>query len=1569
MIKSQVDDPLNKKVFDKIEAARKNLLDLGLRNRLLNFKIDGQRVIRVFDELPDQVYDTLIIQKKSMKFAPVKSSFAKTEQIKFSDEDSTLGQPVENIYDENALKKIHSDDYLETRLSDTSLQSRLLRIESEARTAIEEQGMNVLYLSLGFLKWFDVESSNDPRYAPLILIPVKLSRDSARNKFKLIWSEEDIFTNESLAVKLKTEFKIELPRLSNEVEDIKPLNYFSYVQKVIESEKRWEIVEDIALGFFTFAKLLMWRDLDAKIWPEDSRIDAHEIINSILLSKRTTELSPYNDEDFIDHVTNHDKISLVSDADSSQIAAILDVNDGRSITIQGPPGTGKSQTITNIIASALSDGKKVLFMAEKMAALEVVKRRLDKAGLGDACLELHSFKARKSEVLEKIRNTLEAAKPRRPDRQNESERLKKLQDALNEYAFAMNTPLEGGSITPHKAIGIIQKHLRITPQLENIKIPGAIKWTISKFEDNREEARLLAKTVVTIGNPSIHPWRGVNVPVLLPSDQNTMKTLTHDMLLGVEDLFEALHNVSEDLGHSNAKTLSSSNMLSKLCGLLALRPNVDIEGIIDPVWFEKFDLINSLVKTGSEHDTIVHSLQSVIKDDVLLRDFKEELNIFQLRGKSPLRLFYGEYRRVQKSLKNACYKEKRPKEYDNKVKLLEDLCKHYELRSFISTSGDLGKMAFAQDWHGIKSNWQVLQGVVDWMSGVIDLLKEAQLSPEILKRWKDISRDKLIKNKLLLEDKENIARTSINKWSILFKYDEIEAYGTPFKDVELDRIIYRLNQAQERIPGVYEWIDYRRKREIFKERGMELLANAVDSGRLTADRLIPQLEHSFGNEIIRQAFDEKQVLREFAGETHDHLIRQFCDMDKRLIDVTRQYIAAQLWSNMLHPTTGDPNSSSMNYLTTQLSKKRNLPTVRELILKTGAILNNIKPCFMMSPMSIAQYLPPGIISFDLLVIDEASQIKPEDALGAIARCNQCVIVGDSKQLPPTQFFDKLMGGDDDVDDDLSDVESILDAATYPLGGGKILRWHYRSQHESLIAFSNKEFYNSKLNVFPSPRQKCADLGVTTQYISDGIYARGGSRKNMVEAGEVAKAIIDHAKHNGDLSLGAVALSKAQQEAIQDKLEELRRANPEHEWFFSSDKDDPFFIKNLETVQGDERDVIFISIGYGKDSQGFPHMNFGPINREGGWRRLNVLITRAKQRCKVFHSIKSDEIRVDDIGESNRQLSKGRIALRNYLAYAETGQLEQPHEKHSAEADSFFEEIVADELERLGYAVNKQVGVAGFRIDLAVVDSKNPGRYILGIECDGATYHRARSARDRDRLRQEVLEGLGWIIHRIWSLDWFKDFEKELRRVILAIEEARNKSPELKRTTDHTSTIVRTAEVKEFKHVHDLVSSVPYLKAELSAPCEWQPNHPPFIELEIVIEEITKIESPIHIDELIQRIAEVWEFGRVGNRIKNAIVQTVKVAIKKRKIILKKGCCGDFLWRPDMDVPLIRDRSEKGISINMIAPEEIKRTAEEMLKVNHDLKNDNLVVEVSKCLGYKKLTTKVHEHIQKALQSA
>jgi very-short-patch-repair endonuclease len=776
------------------------------------------------------------------------------------------------------------------------------------------------------------------------------------------------------------------------------------------------------------------------------------------------------------------------------------------------------------------------------------------------------------------------------------------------------------------------------------------------------------------------------------------------------------------------------------------------------------------------------------------------------------------------------------------------------------------------------------------------------------------------------------------------------------------------------LESLSKWVAYQFRRQHLERDGLGAIVAALHEGAIDTASASAHLQVSYYQALIRRMFKDHPELAEFDGRSYSQWIDEFRRLDMARIDLARVEVAQAHYESIPR----DSSLGEMAVIRREIEKKRRHKSIRQLIKEAGTAIQAIKPVFMMSPISVAQFLDPGIVTFDLMVIDEASQVSPVDAFGAMIRAKQIVVLGDDKQLPPTSFFAKLLDDDasdgGDADSNPADLQSILHLCRSAGVPQRTLRWHYRSRHHSLIAVSNHEFYEDKLYVVPSPTTVSAATGLVFKFVPDGVFDRGASATNRIEARAIAQAIIAHARSTPQKSLGIGTFSVAQRDVIRDELELLRRAEPTLESFFSKGCADPFFIKNLENIQGDERDVIFISVGYARDESGYMAMNFGPLSNDGGERRLNVLISRAREQCVVFSSITADDI------DLQRARSRGAAAFKSFLRYAQTGNLDV-HAAAARELDSDFEQQVANSLISFGFDVHHQVGTAGFFLDLAVVDPKRPGRYILGIECDGATYHSSRSARDRDRLREKVLLDRGWRIHRIWSTDWFHRPDEQLKRVHEAIEKAQVEadsdedslresvmnSPSRPIATMATSVATEIERTETAPSTHGQVDWViPYHEAQLSVPCDTAIHETDVQILCEVISRVVELEGPIHTEEVARRLTSLWGLQRTGNRIVEATNRAIECLLRARKLQAESH----FLDVPGRSPTRVRSRESVSSSSlrkpETIPPAELRQAIRYLVNAHVGISGEELATNVIRAFGFKATSEKLRACVDETL---
>ena len=1538
----------------ELDAARKELLDLGLRNPLINYRLSRARGVEIVDESPLDVYRILVEERKAMSFLP-KPEPEEDDDLQLFEDDEAEADPTR-----------HTDNKLQTDYSSTELQKRLLNTYYTARTAIEEQGVTTLYLALGMLQWYESESSDIPRHAPLILIPVEIDRASVRASFRICYTEEDIGTNLSLQEKLKSEFGIQFPDLPD-ADDLEQSNIQSYYQTVggaIDGLKRWSVDETaITLGFFSFVKFLMYRDLDTANWPGNT-LSEHSVLQAVLtrgFQEPESAIDPSTPN--IDEHLDPTETYHVVDADSSQALAIHDVSQGRNLVIQGPPGTGKSQTITNLIAEAISKGKRVLFVAEKMAALDVVKRNLDKVGLGDACLELHSHKMNKKAVVDELKRVLELGDPRITVLEEEVRLLLNNRDDLNSYCQAVNTPIGESGLTPYQAYG---EFLAVNRRLSGVELPPLdphqFQHSASEFWEGLEQAEKLQAHLKGMGIPINHPFWGSRCRFFLPTDRESLERAAAEARKTVTALKDSSEQLAQHLKFPMPDTREMVKILIRAARRALDAPNLVGVNVRSTEWQIHCNDLEVGLSAGERLSELHSEHDSILIPEAWEQNVLEIRQMLAAYGGKWWRRLSGKYRRACNELIGLCT-QPLPKTQEAQLRIVDAILEARRKLPHFEKIQELGQRLFATHWQGKSSNWSQFQKIVGYLSALHESVANGEL-PEALVAYLAANPD-LETLQILVSTVEEHQTSYPHFLQTVTEKVQLNGTGSDgLKACSLTQQIQILECWQREAEKLQDMVTYNHLVDALGDSGFAEIVKIANVWPEAAQFLSDILKRAWFNAQVETAMREHPILASFASDTHQHIVERFKELDRRSLEYNKTKVVYEHRKGLPHNRA---SSGQLGVLRREFQKKRRHLPIRQLMDKAGNAIQAIKPIFMMSPLSVATFLPPDSVDFDWVVFDEASQVKPVDAFGAIIRGGQTVVVGDNRQLPPTRFFDKHIA-DDDVDEDaeenlVGDMESILGLFSAQNAPERMLRWHYRSRHESLITVSNIEFYDNRLQLFPSPDAAKEEVGLIYHYLADTAYDRGGSGSNKKEARIVAEQVMEHARKRPQLTLGVSTFSTAQMEVVQNELEILRREDPLCEQtFFNAYPEEPFFVKNLENVQGDERDVIFISIGYGRDANGRLTMNFGPLNKDGGERRLNVLITRARRRCEVFTNLKGDDIALSPTSP------RGIAALKRYLEYAETGKsdIAMPTGR---EADSPFEEEVADALRKLGFQIEHQIGSAGYFIDLAVKDPERPGRYLLGIECDGATYHSAQSARDRDRLRQQVLEGLGWRIHRIWSTDWFKRQNHEIKKAAEAIEAAKVHVP-LSLESPPGNGFPDSDEREKVPEANPAIIAQPvpeppenslaerYELAELSISTNGLDLHAvSSATMADWIQRVVKIESPVHLGEVARRITTAVGLSRIGNRIQNSVKNAARQAARSDSVEIK----GKFLYWTEQEEITVRDRSElpnASRKIELIAPEEIEMAIKQVVSAAFGIDRADLAPEVCKLFGIKRASAQM-----------
>lgn len=1660
---------------------RLRLLDLTGRNRLINFRHTAGKSLQFVHTSIDGAFRWLTADQAHRVAI---ASLPEPGRRDWVERGGRLARPdpkdfavsvgIDPSYElfvrsGQAVAGANSGSQAQTLLYAEDLGRHCRKIEREAKSAIEETGANMLYLVLGFLEFPESSQSTKIYRAPLICIPVSITRtdEGQYSNFYLNHTGDELAVNLSLREKLKRDFGLNLPEYDPEG-SASIDTYLEAVTNAIAGQPNWCVRRMMTLALLSFANMLLLQDLDPDSWPtvgEESALLEHLLVKQVFEGKAAEGDAQYAAEYAIDDHPRGD-LPLIYDADSSQHSALIDVLDGHNRVIEGPPGTGKSQTITNLIAAALQEGKKVLFVAEKLAALEVVKSRLALAGLDPFVLELHSNKTSKKRVLEDLDARLKLRVPKAHELPELLERLEQKRQELKAYAELMNAKAGNSlDLTLHQVMWRAElNRLRCGESAlaaQPLGFTPAQRTTPAQLELLCDHLRYLASQLEPVGTygPE-HPFWGFFPKEFKPEDDIPVQRALRDYATRFEAFAGAMEGAAALLGGKNLNmSAKGAQQLLAVLEHLAPADTDEVAFQLLPRLFAETDplgershrlltdltakvlevealeadvrrhlvhlepataaqaaicteasnrlaefglgalMASELTKTREHLQTLVggaaNALQrlhkaaerfamefswsaaelpkvAAIADVVeaaprelltLLHDGlrtpnalrvlqvgierlqantrlsnaltsklyldavppDEELSeaIRTLReGDAWYRFFQGRWRsavrthrRLQQTKERRSADERR-RELEQVRKLVNDQQKWREDSELRAVAGPHFKgeqtpfdelltlaqwvwtsdqtleeaqvslavfdplrldrpmvTALQTEARAIRADLATLREFeetsravlgdaaptlraelidVDWMrrlAAVTTVAKGIHLAenamagtvrPEVAAReglaavrasqalpQLEAALSEHVEAKALFGNKyagrrtnleaahaahtygrlvkkarlpEVIERTllspdcvanhgqlrsytaAINSgWQAALDFAEVMSkFGTFEANAWADpsgrstteyarELFAKTARAAERSGGLLSWAQYVGARAEATDAGLEGFIILLESAGIAPEKLHHAFLYRFYSALAQSAFETFPALRKFSGRRHTSVRTEYADLDREIIQMRGRQVA-QACVQRARPPAGRAGArvadkTEMELLNLLIPQQRPRVPVRQMLRRAGAAVQELKPCFMMGPQAVAQFLAPGQFKFDIVVMDEASQLRPEEAIGAIARGAQLVVVGDPKQLPPTSFFSRMAAADGDGEDGIgslttTEAESILDVCTSHFQPVRTLRWHYRSKHESLIAFSNHHFYRGNLVVFPSPYPKSKALGLRYQYIADGVYE---NQMNHIEARRVVDAAVEHILYRQEDSLGIVTLNIKQRDLVAELLEERLRSLPEAAAFHEqwSAKGMGLFIKNLENVQGDERDCIFISTTFGK-AQGtnVVRQNFGPISREGGWRRLNVLFTRAKRSVAVFSSMKPEDIVVDG------RTPEGTRALRNYLEYARSGVLPMERET-DLPPDSDFEVAVMDVLRERGYEVQPQLGVAGFRIDIGVKHPMHKSGYLAAVECDGATYHSAVSVRDRDRIRQEILESLGWRnrIWRVWSTDWFRNPLAETVRLL------------------------------------------------------------------------------------------------------------------------------------------------------------------------------------------------------------
>ena len=1584
------------KLNAKIEYWKDRLLDLGKRNKLINcpLPVESSRVSR----------SALTIKEPDL-FDLWKEFVENEKPIIFPLPDD---DEQEDLFNRKPLPVSSKNIYVATNQTSLDTLKTLRNLKQKARVFSEEKGLNALYLAVGFLNWSDKGTKEELR-SPILLVPVQIYQEKLISPFILNLHDDEIIHNYALALKLFKDFGLQFPEYNSEM-DIN--EYLETVKKTMSNpvwlSKKWTVSFDVELSLFSFLKINMYKDIEMNF----EIIKNHPLIMTIA-GEASHHSNRKETEDTFNNYFDHDstepqEVFSVLDADSSQQDAIMLAKQGASFVLQGPPGTGKSQTITNIIAELIAEGKRVLFVSEKMAAVEVVYKRLSQADLSPFCLTLHSHNAKRRDIFNQIEKTLDLAAKSAVLSKEVSKKflqLKLQRKQLNSYPNELHAnimPLDRSIYYANGKIASLEKYPDIA---FNFKKAGKVSIAdLTEYLNLFEELSLIvAKSAYQKDNP----WRGFK-------DLNISNQFRQDFTAESKKLIEQAENgllifknINDLLGLSKQWSIEDTGYIIKNISHIVNSPGIPYSWIYLPI----LDIINRLKQCEEDHhkkdelEIIIKDLNEQIDklqyelDDLILQkdenkkiadeafnlwniekqkykdDYDEE--IFDIDAVIVFKLYRTQYRSLfgkfrpgywkNRKVIFACLRKKSKLSFDETLDLLDKLERTQKIRinyetqntaffnlvekikslnnnlteiknKYKKTKNLLDKTKINLENSRIHLNtslkilfnddvdYTILQKKLEWTIDFAEFVKKESFfslefaqtgfaqtgfaQTEVTQIGFAVSVfERFTKNISLCDEKsisnckeilENLIEWEKNAKPSLMKFASLFEQQKQIIEQALEKYLDQIKECSSNLKGLEYYIDFCKIKNTCNEMKISGFFNQLEVNKIDSKDITGAFEKCFFRAWIDDVTPKYLSVQDFRSHKQDEIIKSYKELDKLHLEISRDSLLEKLIKRLPLLNSFTSEYDEIGILKRELKKQRKLMPTRILMATLPNLIQILKPCMMLSPLSVSTYLSGANYIFDTVIFDEASQIRTEDAVCSLFRAKQAIIAGDSKQLPPSEFFSSSISANDeyfsnesfDEDsgaDDIGAFDSLLDEAV--LLPSKMLLWHYRSRHEDLIVFSNKKIYNEKLTTFPSSVETADDLGVQYIYVHNGVYDRGGKNGNRLEAEMVAKLVFEHFEKYPKRSLGIIAFGETQQSAIMDALFKKRKDMHKQglhtlESFYNDDKDEALFIKNLETVQGDERDTIIFSIGYAPDINGKFTMNFGPLNKAEGERRLNVAVTRARYNVKLVGSIKPKDI------DTERISTLGPKLLKQYIDFAINGNSifyeEVKENKKKIRYDSLFENSIYNFLIEHGYDVIANVGNSDYKIDLAVrypqdamknsLQNNSRVSFAIGIECDGDSYHCARTARERDRLRQSVLENMGWKMYRVWSTDWIKDPKTEGEKLLNAVEEA-----------------IKEYSISYYGAQTEIKNEFLKLTARMDAPVKipqpkhygYEPRDIPAKEFEGEMIRIISLSYGIFKEGLFKETALRYGWERQGPVIKDCLETAYQNLIRKNKIIVRE----------------------------------------------------------------------------------
>lgn len=1322
-----------------LEQKRHPLLTNRLRSALLNHSPYRKRGLELINVRPQQIYESLILEEKPLTFGPLTSGE--------KDEGTPTDQPHESL--------------LQTPYAPGHLLTRLLHTHALARHSVNDFGETLLFLTLGKLRWHDRSDPDTALQAPLLFLPVQIERDDIPTPFSIRATGEDPVVNPLMKQVLYDEYGIDLPDFEAFSSD-GVTRYLEIVSNRIAPQDGWSVGRLTAyVDFFELADAIKDQFFSEEdILSEDS--EDPPLLHRLLIEGFQDEEPPQQGPLSIDFLVDPDQFHHVLDASNEQALVLFETKKGRNQLVDGPAGSGKTQTAVNAVAMALSEEKSTLVISNKASSLNHIIEKLNQVDLGFLVLPLFGEHLKRKNLLKSIQQGLLHRDPGHTENQAPLENLVRLRDQLNVYSKSLHTSIRETGVTPFQAYNALAK---FETQFQDIQLPefdGSmfVHWTASQFKALIERTKEVQAHCARIGVVQRHPFWGSQKTIYKSSDKPEIQRQCRLAAMAINALRSSATELAHQLGMPAPNNSQDVIRLLRTASRALEAPDLRGVQVDSDKWESSMEDLVVLLETGAKVAALHEQFDALLIPEAWRQDVLAIRQGLVAHGDKKTRMLIGDYRRSRDSLAGLCRKGL-PASNEEQIEAVNAILEVQRMQGKLDQYEELAETLFGRQWQGLASDWEHLDKITLWLYDLHQDLTQDKVSPEILDYLRLPGRTEEVQAEAerVAKDFNTFLSTSRDAAQLVEMEESLGISKRSFGRLPFGSLVSLFAHWEKNVDSLQDIVAFNHLTNRLEEEGLSEIVNMAVSWSESANHLTARIEEARYNALLTDALNTRRTLAGFSGDSHQRMIDQFCEADQEYLAIMAQEI-----SHIQHSRFSRERlpAGEIHVLTHELEEAPQR-LLKDILAENESALQEIKPVFVMTPASFAALMQNSSLHFDRVIFDDAGRISAVDALGPIAHSSQILAFGDTHQSGVIQAITMLHPEQQD-ETEPSHQESLIDLMRMRGAYEHNLKWQFGLHPEVLTKWANAEIYNNRISVFPEPDTPGKQTKLVLKVVSDTQQDTNGQPVRSF-VGSFVESLLQHAVEHPARSLGVVVFSDDEAEPIVRELERRRRKDRSFEAYFKAHKQEPFYIKTLNKVQGDLRDVIFFAVSFKRT----PQLNAGAqlaytLSREEVLQHLASLAFLSRHQCQIHTDTSIEEL-------ENRSLSEqGTTVLTQFFKYADAPPV--LHEK--APMASEFEGVLADAIRTRGYQVVHRIGQSNIRVDLAILDED--GSYLLGIQYDGLDYSSAQTARDRDRIQPAMLQKRGWRIHRVWSVEWFRNSERELQKIIRAIEAAKSEKP-------------------------------------------------------------------------------------------------------------------------------------------------------------------------------------------------